>query len=82
VDPGQPGNADEVLAEDLVPQILDRLDLGEEPVSPDIETVPLVPGSLGNTADDVGALEYRDGMALLGQDVGGNVRSLRSSKLL
>jgi hypothetical protein len=42
VDPRLARDADELRPEDLVPQALDRLDLGEEAVPADVEAIALV----------------------------------------
>ena len=66
----QSRHRDEVFPKNLVPEILDRFDLGEEAVSADIEPVALVLRRTRDPADDIVALEHGDRVALLGQQVG------------
>ncbi len=42
VDPGEPGALQEIVAEHLFPQLLDRRNLGEEPVPADIESIATI----------------------------------------
>ena len=52
------GTRDELVAEDLVPEVLDRLDLGEEAVAADVEAESLVLRGAGDAADDVVGFEH------------------------
>ena len=70
VDARQARHGDELVAEDLVPERLHRLDLGEEAVAADVEPEPLVPGGLRDAADDVRAFEDGGPHALLRQQIG------------
>src|SRR5581483_3784623 len=58
-----------VLREDLVPELLDRLDLGEEAMAADVEPPTVALDGPADTADDVVGLEHRDRLADFGQRV-------------
>ena len=60
-----------VLAEDLEPQVVDRLHLGEEPVAADVEAPAVAHGGAADAADDVVGLEHGRGHAPLGEHVRG-----------
>ena len=59
VDAAHPGPQEEVLVgQDLVPQVRDRLHLGEEPVATDVEAPAVALRGLRDAADDVVGLEH------------------------
>ena len=60
---------DELIAEQLLPEFLDRSDLGEETVTADIEAVALVLGRLGDASHRVTGFEDSDGHAAFGEQV-------------
>ncbi|MEJ7714610.1 MAG: hypothetical protein WKF40_02430 [Thermoleophilaceae bacterium] len=75
VDARHPRALEELLAHDLVPEVVDLLDLGEEAVAAQVEAV-LAAGAvadlgLGDAADLVLGLEDDHRQALLGQQVAG-----------
>ena len=66
------GRMQEVLVgEDLVPEVLDRLDLGEEAVAADVEAPAVALDGAGDAADHVVGLEDRGGDAVLVELEGG-----------
>lgn len=63
---------EELVAHDLVPEIVDLLVLREEPVATEVEAVAVgINDRLGDTADLVVGLEHDDLLARLGQQVPG-----------
>ena len=62
---------EEVLAHDLVPEVVDLLGLGEEAVAAEVEAVAVADRGLGDAADLVLGLEDDHGQALLGEQVAG-----------
>ena len=71
VDARQARPRDEVVGQDLVPQIHHLLRLGEEPVAADVEQEPAVAGRAADAADVVRiGFDHRRGDALLGEQVG------------
>ena len=72
VDARQPRALDEVVGQDLLPEVDHLLRLGEEAVAADVEQEVLVAGGAADAAD-VGriGLDHRRGDAALGQQVGG-----------
>ena len=60
VDAAHPGPLEELVgAEDLEPEVVDRLDLGEEPVAADVEAPAVALDGAADPADDVVGLEHR-----------------------
>jgi hypothetical protein len=62
---------EELLAHDLVPQVVDFLGLGEEAVAAEIEAVPVAHLGLGDAADLVLGFEDDDGATLPREQVAG-----------
>ena len=71
MDAGEPGDRNEFRAENLAPQIVDRLNFREEAVAPDVEAEAFVLRGPGNPADYVVGFEDRNpGKPLLREHVG------------
>ena len=69
VDPRHARALQELLAHDLVPEVVDLLHLGEEAVAAEVEAVAVAHGGLGDAADLVLGLEHHHGQALLREQV-------------
>ena len=69
VDPALARTLEELLLHDLVPEVVDLLDLGEEAVAAEVEAVAVAHLGAGDPADLVGGLEHDHGLALLGQKI-------------
>jgi hypothetical protein len=69
VDARHPGPLEELLAHDLVPEVVDLLDLREEAVPAEVEPVAVAHGGLGDAANLVLRLEHDDRQPLLRQQV-------------
>jgi len=73
VDPTHPRTQQEILGrEDLVPQFLDGLDLGEEPVATDVETPPVTFDGARDATDDAVRLEDGRGDVVFCELIGGS----------
>ena len=71
VDPAHPRAGDELVAQDLAPDRVDLVALGEEPVAADVEAIPLVLVGPADPADQPGVgFEHHAGAAVLAQLVG------------
>ncbi len=71
VDAAHAGTAQELVgAEDLEPEVVDRLHLGEEPVPTDVEAPPVAHRGAADATHDRVGLEHRGGHAALRQHVG------------
>ena len=71
VDPALARALEELLLHDLVPEVVDLLDLGEEAVAAEIEAVSVADLGAGDAADLVRGLEHDHGLALLGELIAG-----------
>ncbi len=71
VDPALARALEELLLHDLVPEVVDLLDLGEEAVAAEIEAVAVAHLGARDAAEHVGRLEDHDRLALLRQLVCG-----------
>lgn len=60
MDAGEPGDRNEFRAENLAPQIVDRLNFREEAVAPDVEAEAFVLRGPANPADYVVGFEDRN----------------------
>ncbi len=69
-DPREPRPGQELLAEHLLPELLDRLELGVEAVAAEVEAVALELDSLRDPADDPVGLEHGRLLAPAGQHPG------------
>src|SRR6185312_10047519 len=69
VDSRQSRDIDELIAEQLFPELLDGSDLGEETMATDVEPVSLVLRSLGDPAYRVTGFEHGYGHTALGEQV-------------
>ena len=65
VDPRHPRALEELLAHDLVPEVVDLLHLREEAVAAEVEAVAVAHGGLGDAAHLVLRLEHHHRQALL-----------------
>jgi hypothetical protein len=70
MDPGEAGHVDQIVPQQLLPERLDRVDLGVEPVSADIEGVLLVPGGAGEPAHFRTGFDHGHGSAAAPEQVG------------
>ncbi len=68
--PGHARHGDELVPQNLVPEVEHRSDLGEEAMPPDIEAVSLVSRGAGDASDHVVGLEHGDGISVAGQEIG------------
>ena len=71
VDPRLARALEELLLHDLVPEVVDLLDLGEEAMAAEVEAVAVAHLGAGDPADLIGRLEHDHRLALLGQQVAG-----------
>ncbi len=72
VDPAHPRAGDELVAQDLAPDLVDLVALGEEAVAADVEPIALVLVGPADAADQLGVgFEDDAGVAVLGQLIGG-----------
>ncbi len=70
MDAREPRHGDELVLQDLVPQVIDRLDLREEAMPADVEPVPLVLRRPRDPAHQLVRFQHGDSHALLRQQVG------------
>ena len=70
VDPGHAGTLMNSVPQHFVPERFHRRDLGEEAVAADVEAEALVLRSAGDPSHHVIAFEHRDGIPLLGEEIG------------
>ena len=70
VDAREARHRDELVAEDLVPELFDGRDLGEEAVAADVEAIALVLRGARDAADDVVGFEHGDAHSRLGEQIG------------
>ncbi len=79
VDPALARALEELLLHDLVPEVVDLLDLGEEAVAAEIEAVAVPDLGARDAADEFSGLEHDHRLALLDQLVaGGQARRSRA----
>ena len=71
VDPRLARPPEELVPHDLVPEVVDLLDLGEEAVSAEVEAIAVAHLGAGDAAHLIGRLEHDHRLALLGQQIAG-----------
>jgi len=69
IDPAPARALEELLLHDLVPEVVDLLDLGEEAVAAEIEAVAVADLGARDAADVLGGLEHDHRLALLGEQI-------------